>query len=144
MTRFSRSAKAQDQGKNNFAKCRLKELDTSIVGFNDVFWDSRITITVEDCPTMQDRDLAPYSFNRSTRNTGERTRALKVITEEMTTFCGASICNNCVYVGMESPVEVSRYRTSKLVAERETLEAQAALDAARLELGLPVYDSFNR
>lgn len=86
---------------------------------------------------LVDRDKEPFTVQRRALYVEHRKSALKEATKEVSDFCGASICSTCVYVDMESLVEVNNYRTAKLVSERQALEAQAALNEARRELGMP-------
>ncbi len=131
MNPLSHASRSARRGVKNFRNCQLKTVNTTTSKAASValFTTKAELVT---CPQMEDDGSGKITLPSRDLYTPER--SVKNAQKRLERVCGASICANCVYVGLETPVQVSVYRTEVTDAKRVAIEAQLELAQATLAL----------
>lgn len=126
---FSYEARQQRRGVKNFRNCALK----SDKGFLHVGSGRLAVAELSDCPTLSDKEMGPIQVTEYIDYRGPE-KPLRVAQGQLEKFCGSSVCADCVYVGMETPVQVNLHRTEQAETALQAIEAQKAVLLAEAEL----------
>jgi hypothetical protein len=121
---FSKNSRTARKGHKNFLNCALKNtvINARAQGNNRNY--SYIQAILVECPTL---DGGGEISVENTNTTHKDAAAVKNALSGLAKTCGAAMCSSCVYVGMETPVEVSRYRIARDQAELEAIDIHKAL-----------------
>lgn len=141
---FGSISRTARRGRRNFSGCNLKDLETAFIKHGTSIYFSQVKVSLRECPTLE--DLGEDSMDAyNPRSTHKDARAVKGAMHNLALTCGATICGNCVYAGMKTPIEVNKYRIERdklaleaLVAHRSLVEAHEEIASIEAESGLGV------
>ncbi len=132
---FSNRAVRQRRGAKNFRNCNLKTTDTAIRSARNInLGPLRVVSTLEQCPTIEDRGMKAIQTEATNITSGKPEAQAANAQKRLERFCGTSICADCVYVGMETPVQVNLYRKEEALSRVAVAEAQKAALLAEAEV----------
>lgn len=124
-----------NRGTRNFRNCTLKQTNTRVTSGSGVSnGPLRVQASLETCPTIEDQNTGPLRIQATNTLNNKPEAQSRNAQKRLANFCGGSICNDCVYVGMENPVQVSMHRKEEADAARVAVESQIMLQRAVAEL----------
>ncbi len=123
---LGKNSRTARKGHKNFLNCTLKTTGIVTRDHGNGINYSHIAAVLNACPTLDDRDVKRM-FVENAKITHKDEVATKDAMDGLAKTCGAAMCSSCVYVGMETPVEVSRYRIARDQAELEAIDVHKAL-----------------
>lgn len=125
------------RGVKNFERCNFKEESvTTSVGGTNYYACVKATMS---CPKTEDSGSS-FPVLENTNITHDAAKARKNAIEQLRNYCGAGVCQSCVYVELKSPMDVEEIRQKRAINDTALFRAkeqtaQVQLEALTAEMG---------